>query len=257
MSLRKAQGSRTPRWLSVPKPPEPRSGSCGERGWCRCHLLDVRRLCHSVAMEAAGIPLGAVEFFAELEQNNDRDWWAAHKSRWQAEVREPLQWLVDQLEGEFGQAKLFRPHRDVRFSLDKSPYKTHQGAVVTTSPGVGYYVQVSSGGLMTGAGWYQPSPAQIAAYREAVLDDRSGPSLERAVTALTEAGYEISGDQLKTAPRGVDPGHPRVALLRHRSLLAASDKGMPSWMATPEATERVRLDWQRCRTLVNWLGENL
>ncbi len=205
----------------------------------------------------AGIPLSGVEFFAELEQNNDRDWWAAHKGEWQAAVREPMQRLVDQLAAEFGIAKLFRPNRDVRFSLDKSPYKTHQGAVVGTAAGVGYYLQVSGGGLMTGGGWYQPAPAQVAAYRESVLDERSGPKLDEAVADLVEGGFEIGGDLLKTAPRGVDPGHRRIGLLRHRSLLASLEYGTPQWLETSQVVDHVREDWRRYRPMVEWLAEHL
>jgi uncharacterized protein (TIGR02453 family) len=205
----------------------------------------------------AGIPLGAMEFFAELEMNNDRDWWAAHKKQWQDDVRDPLQALTDQLRDEFGAAKLFRPHRDVRFSLDKSPYKTHQGAVVATAAGMGYYVQVGAGGLMTGAGWYQPAPAQVAAFREAVLEDRTGRELDEAVSSLRAGGFEIGGDTLKTAPRGIDPGHPRIALLRHRSLLASAEHGTPSWLETEEVAERVRTDWRAFRPLMEWLANSL
>ena len=111
-----------------------------------------RRRCHSVAM---GIPVDAVEFFAELELNNDRAWWTANQDRWKRVVRDPLRRLCDDLADEFGDATIFRPYRDVRFSANKSPYKTHQGAVVLTSDGVGFYVQISALGLLTGGGWYR------------------------------------------------------------------------------------------------------
>jgi uncharacterized protein (TIGR02453 family) len=205
----------------------------------------------------AGIPLDAMDFFAELEADNSREWFAANKPRWQANVHAPLQALTDALTEEFGAAKLFRPHRDVRFSLDKSPYKTHQGAVVDCGPGVGYYVQVSASGLMTGGGWYMATPAQIAAYREAVLDERAGARLEALVAPLTADGFELGGDQLKTAPRGVDPDHPRIELLRHRSLLLSREYGAPSWLESDEALERVRDDWRAYRPVMEWLAENL
>lgn len=204
-----------------------------------------------------GIPVDAVDFFAELELNNDRAWWTANQERWRRSVREPMERLCDALADEFGDAKLFRPHRDVRFSPDKSPYKTHQGAVVATSPGVGYYVQVSSQGLLTGAGWYASTPAQLAAYREAVLADPSGKALARIVRGLESQQVEVGGDQLKTAPRGVDPTHPRIGLLRHRSLIASVEHGTPDWMEADEVTGRVRADWRACRPLIEWLDGHL
>jgi uncharacterized protein (TIGR02453 family) len=206
---------------------------------------------------SAGIPRDAVDFFAELEADNSREWFAANKTRWQASVRAPLQALVDALADEFGPAKLFRPNRDVRFSLDKSPYKIHQGAVVNCGPGVGYYVQVSSAGLMTGGGWYLATPTQIAAYREAVLDDRTGEQLAAAVAPLVADGFEVGGDALKTAPRGVDPDHPRIELLRHRSLLLSREYGAPDWLETDEVLERVSDDWRTYRPVMDWLAENL
>ncbi len=204
-----------------------------------------------------GIPVDAVDFFAELEQNNERAWWTANQERWRRSVREPVEQICDGLADEFGDAKLFRPHRDVRFSPDKSPYKTHQGAVVATSPGVGYYVQVSSQGLLTGAGWYAPTPAQVAAYREEVLADRSVNALARIVDGLESREVEIGGDLLKTAPRGVDPGHPRIGLMRHRSILASIEHGTPQWLGTDEVVERVRADWRAYRPLIEWLDAHL
>ncbi|PFG15983.1 uncharacterized protein (TIGR02453 family) [Propionicimonas paludicola] len=204
-----------------------------------------------------GIPVDAVDFFAELELNNDRGWWTANQERWRRVVRDPMQRLCDELADEFGDAKLFRPHRDVRFSADKSPYKTHQGAVVLTSPGVGYYVQVSSQGLLTGGGWYQPVPEQIAAYRDAVLDDDSGSQLASIAAQLEGEGVELVGERLKTAPRGVDPGHPRIELLRHKTLLASVEHAIPDWLETDELAAQVADQWRTYRPLLEWLDARL
>jgi uncharacterized protein (TIGR02453 family) len=204
-----------------------------------------------------GIPVDAVDFFAELELNNDRAWWTANQERWRRVVRDPMQKLCDELADEFGDAKLFRPHRDVRFSADKSPYKTHQGAVVLTSAGVGYYVQVSSQGLLTGGGWYQPTPDQIAAYRAAVLDDDSGAVLAGIAEQLEQNDVELVGEQLKTAPRGIDPGHPRIGLLRHKTLLASVEHGVPEWLDTDELAENIAQEWRTYRPLLDWLARHV
>lgn len=206
---------------------------------------------------ADGIPHDAMDFFAELEPHNERTWWVANQARWRAVVRDPVQDLCDALADEFGEAKLFRPYRDVRFSLDKSPYKTHQGAVVRTSPGVGLYLQVSSAGLLTGTGWWQPEGRQLERYREAVLDEDSGEALAVIVGELEADGAEVHGDVLKTAPRGVDAGHPRIGLLRHRTLLVSVDHGEPDWLGTLELVERVRDDWRSFGPLNEWLAVHL
>ena len=201
-----------------------------------------------------GIPLAAVDFFGELRLNNDKAWWDEHKDAWQRDVRDPMQRLCGALADEFGQAKLFRPYRDVRFSADKTPYKEHQGAVIETAPLMGYYVQVSADGLLTGAGWYSPEPAMVARYRVAVDAEASGERLARLVEDLVELGFEPGGDQLKTAPRGFGVDHPRIALLRYKHLLFSRSHGTPQWLDTDEVVARVRDDWHAAAPVMDWLA---
>ena len=87
--------------------------------------------------------------------------------------------LVDALEDEFGPAKLFRPNRDIRFSADKSPYKTHQGAIAGPAAGVGHYVQISGDGLAVGGGFRTHSPAQTESFRRAIAAEDSGARVRR------------------------------------------------------------------------------
>lgn len=204
-----------------------------------------------------GIPLAALDFYEDLEHHNSREWWAAHRDVYEREVRVPMEALAAGLEEEFGPAKAFRPYRDVRFSPDKSPYKTHQGVVVATASGMGWYVQVSAEGLMTAAGWYDGTPGQLARYRRAVDDARPGEVLRRIVAGLRETGYVIDGDRLKTQPRGMAPDHPRIELLRHRSLTVDRRHGAPEWLPTPEALNRVRADWRTFEPLLEWLDEHV
>src|SRR5690606_33851921 len=110
-------------------------------------------------------------------------------------------------------AKVYRPFRDVRFSKDKTPYKTHQGAFVAAGPHTGYYVQVGAPGVRVGAGFYRAEPAALAAFRTAVDHERHGPELVRLVRRMEKAGWEVGGDRLKTSPRGWDADHPRIDLL--------------------------------------------
>ena len=107
--------------------------------------------------------------------------------------------LCDALAPEFGDAKIFRPYRDVRFAKDKTPYKTHQGAFVGVAPATGWYVEVSPRGVRVGGGFYEASGDRLAALREAMADDTTGPRLLRIVRKLERAGFEIGGDQLKTS----------------------------------------------------------
>lgn len=204
-----------------------------------------------------GIPFEAVDFYEELEVNNSRHWWAAHRGRYDTAVRAPMEALGGALEDEFGEVKVFRPNRDVRFAQDKSPYKTHQGVVVSTASRMGWYVQISAEGLMTAAGWYAASPGQVARYRAALDDEELGAELQRIVAELRGAGFVVDGERLKTRPRGAAPDHPFLDLLRHRTLTAAREYGAPDWLATPEVPGRVRGDWRAYRPLIEWLARHV
>jgi uncharacterized protein (TIGR02453 family) len=204
-------------------------------------------------VEFAGFPLAALDFYDDLEVDNTRSFWESNKSVYADSVRAPMQALCQQLEPEFGEAKLFRPYRDVRFAKDKTPYKTHQGAYVAVGPSTGWYVQISAQGLRTGGGFYAAEPARLAAYRSAVDDTRTGRRLERVLASLADAGWELGGDQLKTAPRGYSSDHPRIDLLRHRSLTAGRTHGFAPMIHTPAALDTVRGDWRELRPLLDWL----
>ncbi|CDZ91318.1 hypothetical protein D092_02330 [Rhodococcus ruber Chol-4] len=200
-----------------------------------------------------GFPVAALDFYEDLEADNSKPFWAAHKAVYDDCVRGPMLALLAELEPEFGAGKAFRPHRDVRFSTDKSPYKTHQGGFVQTGPGVGFYVQIDAAGMRVAGGFYRGSSDQVAAYRAAVDDSRRGPRLEPLVRRLHRAGYEIGGERLKTRPRGVAEDHPRLDLLRHKSLTAARAHPSPEWIDTPRTLDEVRSAWRDVRPLVEWL----
>ncbi len=202
----------------------------------------------------AGIPPEAFRFYAELEENNNREWWLGHKDVYDAAVKEPLSALLAELEPEFGPARLFRPYRDVRFSQDKSPYKTAQGAFATRQEGVGYYLQVSADGLLVGGGYRSHTPAQLARFRAAADASGSGGALQEIVAAVADAGFRIEGEKLKTVPRGFDRDHPRAELLKHKTLYTGADLGQPEWVSTEAAAEEVAGRWRQLRPLVEWVG---
>ncbi|WP_068926448.1 DUF2461 domain-containing protein [Planobispora rosea] len=208
-------------------------------------------------MSFSGFPDEAFVFYEGLEADNSRIYWTRHRQVYEDMVKAPMAALGRELEGEFGRAHLFRPNRDVRFSKDKSPYKTHQGAYVATGEAIGYYVQLDAAGLYVGAGLYAAQGGQLARYREAVDEEISGAPLEKVVDAVRAAGYAVEGDRLKTRPRGVPQDHPRLDLLRHRSLHAGRRFDPEPWVHTPEVVSRVRAVWHDLTPLVEWLTVHL
>ncbi|MEA3550404.1 DUF2461 domain-containing protein [Pseudarthrobacter sp. C1] len=203
-----------------------------------------------------GIPAGAFGFYEELQDNNNREWWQEHKDRYLSLVREPLSSLLAELEPRFGPAKLFRPNRDIRFSEDKSPYKTAQGAVASVQEGVGYYLQISADGLLVGGGYHSHTPAQLARYRNSVDASGTGESLLRILEAVAAAGFAVEGEKLKTVPRGYAREHPRAELLKHKSLSASVNLGRPDWLATPAAVQDIAGLWEDLRPLVDWVSRH-
>ena len=201
-----------------------------------------------------GIPVAALDFYDDLEVDNTKSFWEKHKAVYNDSVKAPMTALCAALEPEFGSAKVFRPYRDVRFAKDKTPYKTHQGAFVPCGPSTGWYVQVSAQGVRTGAGFYEASSAGLAAIRAAIDEELTGQELERIIATLRADGWEVGGDRLKTSPRGYDADHPRIELLRHRSLTAGRSHGFEPVIHTPELLDVIRDDWRALRPLVEWVA---
>jgi uncharacterized protein (TIGR02453 family) len=207
----------------------------------------------------SGFPDQGLVFYEGLEADNSKTYWTAHKDVWESAVRAPMQALADELAAEFGTAKLFRPYRDVRFSHDKTPYKTHQGAVLHhEGRGAGsVYVQVSADGLRVAGGSWRLQPDQVERYRRAVDDDVQGPRLAAEVEALRSQGWSIDGDRLVRTPRGYAADHPRVELLRHRSLHASRSWEPTDWLHERTALDRVRDAWRQVTALNQWLADNV
>jgi uncharacterized protein (TIGR02453 family) len=203
-------------------------------------------------MTFRGFPDEAFEFYEGLRADNSRTYWTEHKDVYERAVREPMRALLDELGREYGEGKLFRPHRDVRFAADKSPYKTHQGGFCATADGIGYYVQIDADGLMTAAGFYAHTRERTAAYRSAVDSEQTGRALEKIVATLVRKGFTIGGDQVRTRPRGCPPDHPRLELMRHESLTAYRTVP-PAELGTPAALKLVRTDWRAMKPLNDWV----
>ncbi|ATL70563.1 DUF2461 domain-containing protein [Nocardia terpenica] len=201
-----------------------------------------------------GFPFAGLDFYEDLEADNSKTFWTANKHVWERSVRDPMAALLAELETDFGPAKMFRPYRDVRFSADKTPYKTHQGAVVRVAPGAGWYLHIGAPGLYLGGGLFGPSPEQIARLRTTIDDEVRGGELEALLAKATKAGFTVGGDTLKTRPKGYPIDHPRIALLRHKSLWVSRDFGAPDWLETPRAAKEIRKSWETIRPVVEWLG---
>ena len=206
-------------------------------------------------MTFTGFPVAALDFYDDLEMDNTRSFWEAHRTTYAEAVQAPMKALCAELEPEFGSAKVFRPYRDVRFAKDKTPYKTHQGAFVASGPSTGWYVEISARGTRVGAGFYDAAGPRLTAIRAAMADDRTGAALDELLAAYDGDGWEIGGEQLKTAPRGWPADHPRIHLLRRKQLFVGRSYGFEEDAIGPTLADRVRDDWRALRPLVEWIAE--
>lgn len=204
-----------------------------------------------------GFPPEALEFYRGLEADNTKAYFDAHRETYERAVREPLEDLLAEGAAEFGAGKVFRPHRDVRFSKDKSPYKLSASAVAHRGA-ASYYLALSTAGLHVGGGVYELSRDQRNRYREAVVRPRTGKALERISSALAADGFTFTGPDLKRAPKGYDPGHERIALLRRTRCAAtrAYPPG-PDVHQPRRARAAVLGTWRAIGPLIAWLDKHV
>jgi uncharacterized protein (TIGR02453 family) len=205
------------------------------------------------AMGFSGWPIEAVEFYEGLQADNSKVYWQAHKDVYERCVRAPMEQLLAELADEFGPGKLFRPYRDVRFSADKTPYKTTCAATLGSG-----YVSFSADGLSVGSGLYMPEPAALTRFRAAVDADDTGAELAAIVADLHRAGYQtMAHEVLKTAPRGFPKDHPRIELLRHKGIAMMKSWPVGAWLGTRKAKDRVVTALRAAAPLNEWLNRHV
>jgi uncharacterized protein (TIGR02453 family) len=204
-------------------------------------------------MAFQGWPIDGVEFYEGLEADNSKVYWQDNKAVYDRQVKAPMEELLAELADEFGAGKIFRPYRDVRFSADKTPYKTNCAATIGSG-----YVSFSAEGLSVGGGLYMPDPKTLARYREAVDKEKSGAELATIVAALHKAGYQtMAHEVLKTAPRGYPKDHPRIDLLRHKGIAMMKTWPVGAWLGTKKAKDRVVETLRAGVPLNDWLARHV
>lgn len=200
-----------------------------------------------------GWPEEALDFYEGLEADNSKAYWTANKATYEACVLGPMAELVDELAADFGAGKIFRPYRDVRFSKDKSPYKTAIGAVIGDG-----YIQLSATGLAVGNGMYSMAPDQLERYRQAVASEVPGAELAAMISAVEQHKITVHGHEvLKTAPRGYPADHPRIELLRYKGVVAWQEWPVEQWLTTREAKKHVTGFLVATRPLAAWLAAHV
>jgi len=205
-----------------------------------------------------GFGPGAIDWFRGLADDNSKAYFERTRATWESDVRGPLERLLEEFGEELGgPVRLFRPNRDVRFSKDKSPYKTHTYGYVSV-PGTqsGLYLSIGAGGLDAGSGYWRMATDQLARFRAAV-DGPEGAALAEAVERMQATGVHLWGDALKTAPRGFPKDHPRVHLLQKKDLLAGDQLDPEKTLDGRRPKDFARSLWDRSRAVMAWMDAHV
>ncbi|HET7465840.1 MAG TPA: DUF2461 domain-containing protein [Candidatus Dormibacteraeota bacterium] len=203
-----------------------------------------------------GWPEDFQRFFIGLQLDNSKKYFEAHRGLYEESVKAPMVALLESLEKDYGEGKVFRINRDIRFSKDKSPYKTNIAATV----GMGHkggYLSLDARGLTVATGRYEMSPEELAMYRKKAAADASGGQLDAIVKKLVKSGYELGGEELKRVPAPWPQDHPRADLLRRKSLYIWKNFGLQPWLGSAAARRQVVKVWTDAQPLNDWFNKNL
>ncbi|MCA1825615.1 MAG: DUF2461 domain-containing protein [Myxococcales bacterium] len=223
-------------------------------------------------MAFSGFEKGQVRFFRQLAVKQDRDWFKAHKTEYEALAERPMKDLIDdvyravekQYKGfALRPPKLFRIYRDVRFSKDKSPFKTGSSAVIglqgseEEGPPAALYVHLGTRDYAGAGHWHLP-PGKIARYRKLVADEKTGRELQKRLDALARRGFKVeSWEALKRVPPGFPPDHPRADLLKRKGVGISFPKIPPSVRFSPKLASWLAARSAEAAPLITWLEKHL
>lgn len=210
------------------------------------------------------------KFFRALKKHQDKTWFTEHKTEFETGWHTPMKELLGSVREAIDSAyrycdldepKIFRIYRDVRFSKDKSPYKTHIGGVLPTRRSgkmtevpMALYMHVGEPHCFAAAGHYMMDAPAMGKFRRAVADDAKGKELVRILAGLEKKGFSIdSHDTYRRVPKGFDPEHPRAEHLKRKGLTVgfpAIPKGM---LVSPKLVGWVATHAKAAAPLVEWL----
>jgi uncharacterized protein (TIGR02453 family) len=200
------------------------------------------------------------KWFEGLEADNSSEYFSASRDFFEESIRGQMEALLKELSKKFGgEVKMFRQNRDIRFSPDKSPYKTHTYGVVYGSPVApqGLYASISAHGLVAGSGYHAMARDQLDRYRDAVADDEHGPELAKLLAKVLKAGLEVWGESLATAPRGYPKDHGRIELLRRKSLSLGATLDAEGGIGRNEGLKFLTKTWRAAEPVTGWLDQHV
>ena len=214
------------------------------------------------------LPPSVFSFLEDLKENNHREWFQNNKTRYQEQYNYALQFAdelllrmkqIDTIETISGKKSLFRINKDVRFSKDKSPYKTNIGGALTRATKYlrgGYYFHIEPGNCFLGGGFWAPSPEDLKHIRLQIAAD-PGPLQQILSSKEFIATFgQLEGEQLKSAPKGFSKDHPAIDLINYKQFLLIK-KLTDEEVQSKQYLETVVSTFQAMRPFFNYMSEIL
>lgn len=222
-----------------------------------------------------GFTKSTFKFFKDLENNNTREWFEDNRVVFEKHVMNPAQEFIMEM-GELLKPicpkivavpkvdkSIFRIYRDVRFSKDKTPYKTHLGIFLWEGPrkklgNPGFYLQLDKSQILIAGGLYQ-LPSELAkSYRDAVSDSKIGPEIAKIIKKITKnSSYKLGGNHYKRIPRGYDPDNPNSDLLLHNGLYAYHEGPIPEEVHSRDFLDYSFKVFNDMLPLHSWIRDNV
>jgi len=213
----------------------------------------------------AGFSGDAVQFLKDLKANNKREWFNANKKVYETEIKKPAETFceamikdLDGLTGRTHSSKIFRIHRDVRFSKDKTPYNTHLhiGFMPTSDMAAppSWFFGLDTEKLTLGTGIFGFDKPELETFRERVAGS-DGVELTKLLKKLEKQGMRISGAELKRVPAGYPKDHPQAELLCRKGLSAWVDIGDPSQATKADLVKSCHASFKELKPVFDWLIE--
>lgn len=230
------------------------------------------------AGEFGGFSDESFRFLRGLRRNNKREWFLANRDRYEAAVKRPMAALVEEMDARFAtiapeicgdpRRSVFRIHRDVRFSPDKSPYKTHaacwfyhqdagKGVGQAAHGGAGFYFHIEPDASIVGAGLWMPSSDALKLVRQAIGSDHAAFRRTLGARAFVRRFGSLSEEAvMRRVPRGFDPDHPAADLLRFRSFTVTRQLA-PAEVTSSRLPDLLEREYELLVPMVRWLNSAL
>jgi len=222
----------------------------------------------------SGFPRQYFSFFNQLKKNNSKDWFEKHRSDYDEYVLHPAREFVIEMGKKLREIapdvnaipkinkSLFKINRDVRFSKDKSPYKTYMGIWLWEGgrkrmESSGFYLHVENKNLLIGVGIKMFPKPLLDRYREAVVEKKQGVALKSAVKKITDKGYLIDGKHYKKIPRGFDAEHPHAEYLLYKGLTARVEEKVSDVFYSDAIIDHAYAHYKNMLPLHRWLKKSL